>query len=118
MQTLKEAAVAAAAAVLTMLAILTAITVLDAAHAKADDTQAYAYAAAYGPLVCEVLSEHPSISGILGIGQAIHEEEGYDYGTIGQIITISVSTMCPEHSGLMNRFIQRYGSNAANYKVA
>lgn len=91
--------------------ILAAVALLvTAAPAHADlDRVSVAYAAAYGEIVCDVLDEHPSVAGVLGIGQAI-VEDGLTANQAGQVIQISVTEICPRHAALLQRFINRYGS--------
>lgn len=69
-----------------------------------------AQASIYDEAVCNVLDEYPSVMGILGIGEALVEEEGYTYRQAGQLVGEAVVNLCPEYIPLMERFINRYGS--------
>lgn len=89
----------------------TAGAVLLATPAKADitadDTDYYSSA------VCNTLdSGYATLNGILGIGQAIHQD-GYTYRDAGAIIADSVIGSCPEYVPLLKRFADRYSGSAA-----
>lgn len=83
-----------------------AVVLLSAPHAKADpdpDAAVVAFAAHYGSAVCETLDDFPSSAGILGVGEAIHDQ-GLSYRQAGQVIWLSVDDICPRHRGLVDRF--------------
>lgn len=63
-----------------------------------------AYVSEYGPAVCSVLDESPIVESVLGVGMAIAEDGLTDYQA-GQVIAMSVATLCPWHTGLLRRFI-------------
>lgn len=78
--------------------------IVAAAPAKADpDGASVAYAAAYGPAVCNVLDEYPSFDGIVGIGQAIMDD-GLSARQAGQVVALSVAEFCPRHARLILAF--------------
>lgn len=84
-----------------------------AASAKADpDSEAAAYAAEYGPAVCSVLDEYPSVSGMLGIMQSITKDGLTEYQA-GEVVGIAISDRCPEYGWLARAFVKRYGASAA-----
>lgn len=82
-----------------------AVILLSTGTAKADTSDALAYAAEYGPAVCLTLDDYPSLGGIVGIAKAIVEQTGMTYHDAGQAIGYSVSEICPRHMGLLARFI-------------
>lgn len=91
---------------------LTAGTLVFAFPAKAEpDASVVAYAATYGAAVCSVLDDYPTISGVIGIGQAI-TEDGFSMYQAGQVIGLSVLEICPRHTGLMNRFMDAFDEQA------
>lgn len=86
--------------------------VVFAASAKAEpDSDALAYAAEYGPAVCSVLDDYPSVSGMLGIMQAIVEDGMTEYQA-GQVVGISIYRLCPEYDYLAEKFMRRYGGDS------
>ena len=88
------------------------LLILSAPQAKADvDSAAYAYTATYGDAVCSTLDSFPTFDGILGIGQAI-VKDGLTTYQAGEVIELSVSGVCPRHSGLMDRFIAKFAPSA------
>lgn len=89
---------------LTGTAVVASAAIL-AGTAKADtDGAAFAYAAAYGTVVCQVLDEYPTYGGIEGIAEAI-VEDGLSYYQAGEVIALSVIRICPQHTALMNRYV-------------
>lgn len=109
---LDAVAVALLLAVTALLGV--AIVLLSSGEAKADpiSPEVVSYTAHYGGAVCEVLSEHPSNSGILGVMLAI-EDDGLTPMQAGQVIALSVSEICPRHIPLIQAFIAHYGTAAA-----
>ena len=91
---------------------LLAAAVLFAVPAKADpDNAAIAYTAAFGGAVCDTLDDYPTFNGILGIGKAIIED-GLTAEQAGGVIALSITDICPRHTGLLVRFINTYGQDA------
>lgn len=74
----------------------------------APQDDAYSFAAVYGPVVCQVLDDFPSVSGIVGIGQALGEQ-GWSGTDVGRIIAYSAAEFCPRHMPLLRRFADSYG---------
>ena len=101
-----------ATALALLLTLLAALGVLAAPNAKADnDPVVYAYAAQYGGIVCQVLDDHTSVSGMLGIGEAIMED-GLTAYQAGQVLAVSVTEICPRHTGLLMRFVNTFSQTA------
>lgn len=73
----------------------------------APDNASVAYAAAYGSIVCQVLDEYPTESGIFGIGEAI-VEDGLSYEQAGYVIALSVGEICPRHTALILSFARNH----------
>lgn len=96
-----------------LLALLAAlgITVAPAARAQPDPV-VIAYAAHFGGIVCQVLDEHDTTAGMLGIGQAIMED-GLSAYQAGQVLALSVTEICPRHTGLLREFVARYSQAKA-----
>lgn len=105
----RRAKVLDALAVALLLAVVAAlgcaVVMLGTGTAKADSSDALAYAAEYGPAVCMTLDDYPTFGGIIGIGRAIVDQTGMSYHDAGQAIGYSVSELCPRHMGLLARFI-------------
>lgn len=99
-------------AVTLLLCLMAALGVVTfAATAKADvDGAALAYAERYGGAVCSTLAEYPSISGVLGIVEAI-EKDGLSPYQAGEVVGLSVTNLCPQYDGL----IRAFASAAINY---
>lgn len=90
---------------------VTAGAVLLASPAKADpDNASIAYASVYGGIVCQVLDEYPTESGIFGVGQAI-VEDGLSYEQAGYVVALSVGEICPRHTALIAQFARDYGTH-------
>ena len=108
----RRAGILDAIAVLLLMALMAALGVIVyAASAKADvDGAALAYAERYGGAVCSTLAEYPSISGVLGIVEAI-EKDGLSPYQAGEVVGLSVTNLCPQYDGL----IRAFASAAINY---
>lgn len=76
-------------------------------QAKADDVEpaVVAYAALYGGIVCDVLDQYPTVSGVAGVADGITEESGFTPFEAGEVIGLAVTDTCPRHMGLIRRFI-------------
>lgn len=84
--------------------LITATAIYLAAPAKAEpDGASVAVAALYGDIICDTLDSYPSMSGIIGIGQALNSE-GLTYYQAGQAIYIAVDNSCPRHLPLLHQF--------------
>lgn len=91
-----------------------AAVLLSAPHAKADDSDALAYAAHYGSVICDVLDERPgSIPGLMGVLQGVQEHSGMDEFDSGQAVGLAVADICPRHMPLLRRFVAAYGKPGA-----
>lgn len=92
---------------------LTAALITLAAPAKAEpDGAAIAFAVVYGQIVCDVLDDHPTESGIMGIGEAL-VNEGLTWRQAGQAIYIAVDDYCPHHLALIEAFANNQLGNIA-----
>jgi hypothetical protein len=69
------------------------------------------YASDRGQIVCRVLDEYPSVSGLIGVMQGI-SEDGFSYFEAGQVTALSVYSFCPRHSDLLEQFVAIYGEEA------
>ena len=108
----------AVALLMALMAALGCIVLLASApHAKADvpSDAAIEYASEYGGLICQVLDEHASVPGLMGVMQGVYED-GWTPYEAGQITGLSIYAFCPEHSVLIDRFVNMYGAEtgAAN----
>lgn len=80
---------------------LTAGGILLAGKADADtDRVVYAYTAQFGSAVCMTLTDFPTIKGAIGIAEAI-VEDGLTVHQAGQVLYLSVTEMCPEHTPIL-----------------
>lgn len=68
------------------------------------------YASNRGQVVCQVLDEYPSISGLIGVMQGV-AEDGFSYFQAGQVTALSVYGLCPRHSDLLDQFVAIYGED-------
>lgn len=89
---------------------LAAVTTAPTASADEPSTTVVAYAATFGGIVCDVLDDYPTPSGVLGIAQAI-QDDGLSSYEAGQVIGLSVAEICPRHTALMLRFANAYGGS-------
>jgi hypothetical protein len=89
----------------TTAAVGCALLILSTGEAKADPSDALAYAAEYGPAVCITLDDYPTSSGIYGISRSIVEQTGMSWRDAGTAIYDSVNEICPRHMGLLMRFV-------------
>lgn len=103
----------AVALLLALCAALGAVAFFASApKAKADiDPVSVAYAARYSDAVCGTLDAYPSVSGLLGVMQAILED-GLTSFQAGEVVTLSVAEACPWHTPLLRRFIAIYHPTA------
>lgn len=85
--------------------------IVAATPAKADATT-IAYTSSMGQAVCSTVSQYPSYGGITGIGQAI-VKDGLTLDQAGEVIWMSVTNLCPEHTSLLMRYAARYGTDLA-----
>lgn len=96
------------------------LTVLGAGRAAAaPDEVSVIYALRYEAAVCQTLDEYPTVPGVVGIVNAI-VGDGLTAGQAGEVIAMSVIDMCPQHEGLLRRFIAQFatGGGSFNTKVA
>lgn len=100
-------AFAVACLMLVLAALGCAVLILATPKAKADDVEpaVVAYAALYGGIVCDVLDQHPTVSGVAGVADGITEESGFTQFQAGEVIGLAVTDTCPRHLGLIRRFI-------------
>ena len=99
-----------ALAVGLLMAFMAALgVVLFAATAKADALSS-AWADRYGGLACVVLSEYPSVGGLMGILDSA-QEDGLTQRQAGEAVGESIATNCPEYGYLVRQFIARYGKS-------
>jgi hypothetical protein len=96
---------------LMLMAAMGALVMLASApSAKAEPSDAAVeYAQGNGRIACNVLSEYPSINGLIGVMQGIVEHGGWSYYEAGQITAMSVYAYCPQHLDLLDRFVALYG---------
>ena len=90
------------------LTVAAAVTLAPTAAADEPSTVVVAYAATFGGVVCNVLDDYPTTSGVLGVAQAI-QSDGLSSYEAGQVIGLSVAEICPRHMGLILRFADSYG---------
>ena len=109
----RRAAIYDGLAVTLLVALMACLGVVAfAASAHADpDGASVAFAAEYGPAVCQTLDDHDSIPGMLGVGLAI-VDEGLSEEQAGEVIALSVREICPRHLDLLKAFIAYYSGNA------
>lgn len=101
----------AVALLLALMAALGCLVMLASApHAKAEPMSdaAIEYASENGHLICQVLDEHRSVPGLLGVMQGVYED-GWSPYEAGQITGLSIYGFCPQHSPLIDKFVNLYG---------
>jgi hypothetical protein len=83
------------------------------AHADPDGTNqaAIVYAASHTNMVCAQLDAEPTIDGIGDTGLYITQHSHLDFEQAGIVIGLSVRTACPQHQGLLNRFLAKYATS-------
>lgn len=93
-----------AAAVALLMALMMALGVIAwAASAKADgiiDEDEQVYSDAYGSAICQVLDEHYSLAGVVGVYDVI-VEQGYAPDSAVDIINVAVHEYCPDNWRLL-----------------
>lgn len=108
-----------ALAVALLLAVVAAlgcaVVMLSTGTAKADNSDALAFAAEFGPGVCLTLDEFPTFGGVIGVSTAIVNRGQLSYRDAGAAIYSSVSEICPRHMGLIMRFA---GANTHKTPIA
>lgn len=104
----RRARVLDALAVALLMAVVAAlgcaVVMLSTGTAKADDSDALAFAAEFGPGVCLTLDEFPTFGGVIGVSTAIVNRGQLSYRDAGAAIYYSVSEICPRHLPLLLRF--------------
>lgn len=101
-------------------AIIAGLLLLLATPADADpgtDRQVRAYAADAAPVICSVLDDYPTISGVAGVLQGIKTDSGLTDFQSGQVIAIAVQASCPRHVGLLQRFVDTYAPTRGGLTV-
>lgn len=78
-----------------------------AAHATPVDT----YTITAGPIVCEVLDEYPSLSGVTRVVQGVINDSGFTTFDAGTVVAESVVIYCPKFIPLLQRYAAVYGDN-------
>lgn len=58
------------------------------------------YALRYGEVICDVMAEHASIPGVVGITEAV-AEDGFTLGAAVDIVNESVADYCPRYWPLL-----------------
>jgi hypothetical protein len=91
---------------------VTAVTLVMAAPARADESDAYAWASQYGPAVCDTLADHHTIAGLTGILMAV-ADQGYTAEQSGEYVAESVFLLCPRYVPLLRQFVAIYGGRTA-----
>lgn len=82
-------------------------------QAKADDSDAYAYAAEYGSVICDVLDQgHGTIPGLMGVLQGVEKHSGLSAYDAGKAVGWAVAEICPRHMPLLRRFVASVGQAA------
>lgn len=66
------------------------------------------YAAQNAGRVCTVLDRFPTFDGIGGVADAIVNESNLTYRDAGEVVAISVITVCPQHQGLINDYVRAF----------
>jgi len=107
-------AFAVACLMLVLAALGCAVLILATPKAKADPDPTYAYAAVMGGIACDVLDEHPSIAGVLGVAQGIEQDAGFTAEQAGRVIGYAVADICPRHMPLIRRFVAIYAPQEAH----
>lgn len=72
--------------------------------AVAHATPAYDYGTANAANVCSTLTNVPSVGGVGGIVEAMHELGGLTYEQSGEAILTAVYTSCPQFMPLITAF--------------
>lgn len=94
------------AGILTGAAIATG-TIIVAAPARADDG-ARAWAAEYGPTVCDQLANRPTLAGLMAELEDV-SSAGYTAEQSGQLVAESVLLVCPRYTPLLRQFVAVFG---------
>ena len=76
--------------------------------AKADAVDDYV--AIYGPNVCEVLAEYPSVAGLEGVALYLMGDGGFSARESGEIAARSIIGYCPEYTPIMQGFINKWST--------
>lgn len=81
------------------------------ASADPVDTAVAIYAATNSGPVCSTLDANPSIVGVVGVVKGIEEDGAFTPYEAGEVLAISVVAECPQHTGLLQRFIDAYAGS-------
>jgi hypothetical protein len=86
---------------------ITTGTIIVAAPAKAD-VDAQAWAAEYGPAVCDLLSQHPTMAGLMTVLEDV-VAAGYSPEESGELVAESVFDVCPRYIPILRQFVATFG---------
>lgn len=86
-------------------AAVTVATIVVAAPAHADDR---AWVSEYGPAVCDIISSHPTMSGLMVALEDV-AASGYTAEQSGELVAESVLTVCPRYVPLLRQFVATFG---------
>lgn len=87
-------------------AAVTTGTVIVAAPARADDARAWA--AEYGPVVCDAIGLHPTMAGLMTVLEDV-QSSGYTAAQSGELVAESVFDVCPQYIPLLRQFVAVFG---------
>ena len=76
-----------------------------------------AYVAMYHDAICSTLDSYPSYAGVMGIAQVIHDDDGFAYDDVADIINSAVENHCYRHWGLLVAIGKNARGQSAGYKI-
>lgn len=72
------------------------------------EPQVARYALTAAPSMCLVLDEYPTLPGVEGVLQGIHNDSGFTAYQSGEALALGVQTQCPRHLPLLERFARTF----------
>lgn len=76
-----------------------------------------AYVAMYHDAICSTLDSYPSYAGVMGIAQVIHDDDGFAFHDVADIINSAVENHCYRHWGLLVAIGKNARGQSAGYKI-
>jgi len=87
-------------------AVVFAAMVLSA-PAKADPTDRYT--AVEAPVICQALTDNPSLTTVTTLFRAIITDTGFSVEDTAKVVVTSVMVWCPGNKVVLDRFVDVYG---------
>lgn len=100
-----------------LVGVLAAAAAGGIAAAPAHADPATNYAAVVAPAVCSTLDAYPTLPGVEGVLQAVQRDSGFTVADTARVVVWAVSSRCPRHLPLLQRFADTYAPQQQGRRV-